>query len=71
MVAAPSSIDQALNFGIPAILILVVLGFVWTKMLEPWVMPMLVKLWGWAKDQMTKDKGEDGTVTRGRDIVYE
>lgn len=39
--------EEVMNIGIPALLIIIVLGFLWIKFLEPWVFPMLSKLWLW------------------------
>lgn len=65
---AVSGLDEALNIGIPALLIIIVLGFVWTKFLEPFCWPVVLKMWAAMK---AKNEGEDGRVTTGREIVYE
>jgi hypothetical protein len=43
------TLDQILNFGIPALLIIITLGFLWVKFIEPWCLPMLSKFWEWLK----------------------
>ena len=42
---ASSTFDSILNILIPALLIIVVVGFIWIKFLEPWGMPLLKKMW--------------------------
>ena len=63
-----ASLDEILNVGIPALLIIVALGFIWTKMLEPWAWPIIQKAWASIKE---KQETQDGKVTYGKDIVYD
>lgn len=57
--------DDVLNIGIPALLIIIVVGFLWVKFIEPWVVPMFARLW-------EKMKGDGTQQTKyGKDIVYE
>lgn len=59
------TLDEVLNIGIPILLIVIVLGFLWVKFIEPWVVPMVVRLW-------EKMKGDPNQQQRyGKDIVYE
>jgi len=44
-----ASFDETLNFAIPAILILIAIGFIYIKFLQPFVIPMLSRFWEWAK----------------------
>jgi hypothetical protein len=60
-------LDSILNFGIPAILILITLGFLYTKVIQPWVLPLLAKLWEWMKG----NKEEGSPATTKREIIYE
>jgi hypothetical protein len=57
--------DKILNFAIPALLILVVIAFVWTKMIGAWLGPQLAKFWQWLKGE-----GEAQQHKR-KEIVYE
>lgn len=62
-----ANLDQILNFAIPAILILVVVGFLWTKVLGQFLGPLFVRLWEWMKGN-----GEKTTQHTGkREIVYD
>ena len=40
-----ASIDEVLNFAVPAILLLIAFGFIYTKFLKPWVIPWLKEMW--------------------------
>jgi len=63
---ATNTLDQIMNIVIPALLIIVVIGFVWTKFIEPWVLPMLIKLW----DKMKGDPDKEH-ITHIKEITYE
>lgn len=57
--------DDVLNIGIPALLIIITLGFLWVKFIEPWVLPMLARMWG----KITEST--DNPSPRGKEIVYD
>ena len=60
-----SALDDILNVGVPILLIVIVLGFLWVKFIEPWVVPMVARLW-------EKMKGDGTQQTKyGKDIIYE
>jgi hypothetical protein len=40
-------LDEILNWGIPALLIIITLGFLWTKFISPWVVPMVQNIFEW------------------------
>lgn len=58
-------IDTILNWAIPALLILIVAGWLYTKLLLPWVVPHIVNAWN-----RMRDKQEEAQST-GKEIVYE
>ena len=47
--------DQVLNYGIPILLIVVVLGFLWTKFLKVYVAPFLGDMWDKLKGSNIKN----------------
>jgi len=59
-----ASLDSILNFAIPAILILVAFGFIYTKFLKPWVVPWVISFWEWIQGK------EMPTIHRKKEIVY-
>ena len=65
MATGGMNLDEALNVGIPILLILITLGFVYTKFLEPWVTPHILKLWN-----KMKEKTSEELPQRGQEIVY-
>lgn len=44
-----SGIDDALNFGVPVLLLIIAAGFIYIKFIGPWVIPMFSRFWEWAK----------------------
>jgi len=56
------TIDSILNFAVPALIIFVVIGFVWTKLLAP-------SLWPWMKGLLDGAK-RTGDERRGKEIIY-
>jgi hypothetical protein len=58
------NLDSLLNFLVPAILLLIALGFVYTKFIQPWVVPHLIKFWEWMQGKSTED-------TTKKEIVFE
>ena len=44
------TLDSALNFIIPALLVIIAVGFVYVKMINPWIVPHLIKLYGWIQN---------------------
>jgi hypothetical protein len=42
-----ANLDELLNWGIPALLIIITLGFLWTKFINPWVLPMVKSIYDW------------------------
>ena len=61
-----ASLDEILNFAVPAILILIVLGFVYTKFLEPMIIPWLKRMW----EKTNTPTQEGGSSFRKKEIVY-
>ena len=57
------TVDSILNFVMPTLIILAVVGFIWTKLLAP-------SVWPWIKSMMDGAK-EQGEYARGKEIVYE
>ena len=57
--------EEALDWGIPALLIIVTLGFIYTKFFEPYVTSLLKKLWEWFKAQNNPEASQ-----KGKEIVY-
>ena len=39
-----ATFDSVLSWLIPVLLVVVVIGFLWTKVFEPWVMPLVRKI---------------------------
>lgn len=62
-----SGIDDTLNWAIPALLIIIALGFVYTKLINPYVTPLLINFWNWAKG--STERQELGQ--HRREIIYE
>jgi len=60
-----ATIDSILNFAIPVLLILIALGFVYTKFLEPWVFPALGKLWEWMRGSNAEPSGAKREISYG------
>ena len=60
-----SQLDSILNIAIPVLLIVVVCGFVWVKMLEPWFGNHLKRLWEWIKGS------SQAQTTTIKEIVYD
>ena len=56
-------LDEILNFVVPAILVLVVCVFIWTKILAP-------TIWPWMKGMLDSAK-EKGDHARGKEIFYD
>jgi len=61
-----ATLDDILNVGVPAILILVVVGFIWIKFLNPFVIPMIKNMVEYFKGKNIKVPG----VNR-KEISYE
>jgi uncharacterized membrane protein len=61
---AAGQLDAILNFAIPALLIVIALGFVYTKFLKPWVVPYLIKFWEYLNDTQQN-------TTHVKEISYE
>ena len=60
-----SAFDDILNVGIPILLVIIVLGFLWVKMIRPWVVPIILSMW-------ERFSNRPQTETKyGKDIVYE
>lgn len=62
-----ATLDEILNFGIPALLVIIVLGFLWVKFIEPWVIPMISRLW----EKVNEKKEESEQKKYTKDILYE
>jgi len=45
------TLDSILNVAVPVVLLLIVIGFLWVKLLSPFVVPMISKLIGNIKDK--------------------
>jgi len=60
-----TTIDSVLNYGIPILLIIIVLGFIWIKFIQPYVLPMLQNLFEWMKG-----KNENKQTKYSREIIY-
>jgi len=58
------SLDSILNIVIPTLLILVVIGFVWTKLLGPWLGPWISNTW----DKMIH---REVPINMRKEIIYE
>jgi uncharacterized membrane protein len=61
---AGGQLDAILNFAIPALLILIALGFVYTKFIKPWIVPHLIKFWEYLNDSQSH-------TTHVKEIAYE
>ena len=59
-----ASLDEVLNFLVPAVLVLIAGGFIYTKFVSPWIIPHAKKLWEWLQ-------GEEQQTTKNRVIVYD
>lgn len=57
------ALDSFLNFLVPTLIILIVVGFIWTKILSPVMYP-------WIRNMLDGAK-ERGELRRGKEIVYE
>jgi hypothetical protein len=62
-----TSLEEILNWGIPTLLILIAVGFIYTKFIGPWVMPMLAKIW----DSINGTNQESSNNPRMKEISYE
>ena len=60
-----ASIDEILNFVVPAVLILIAAGFLYIKFIGPWVVPMFAKLWEWISGSQ-----DEVRINRRKEIVY-
>jgi hypothetical protein len=58
------TVDSVLNFAVPAILILIVISFAWSKIIDPLLMPSLRKLWAYMN-------GEGEQSKHVKEIVYD
>jgi len=56
--------DSVLNIVMPAILILIVVGFIWMKFFNVYAMPMLHRMW----EKLTDDDEDKGSK---KEITYE
>jgi len=54
--------DAFLNFLVPTLIILAVVGFIWTKLLAP-------SIWPWLQSMMHSAE-QRGEMVRGKAIVY-
>jgi hypothetical protein len=61
-----ANLDQILNIAIPTLLFLIVFGYIYTKLLEPWVVPHLRNLWEWIKGGGTAIH-----MPQKKEIIYE
>lgn len=61
-----ASMAEVLNVGIPLLLLIIALGFIYTKFVDPWVVPMLKKFWEWLMVQNTSTN-----QPKGKEIAYE
>jgi hypothetical protein len=61
-----ATLDSVLNWLVPTILILIVIGFLWIK--TP-LGELLTRFWHWAKEQMQGNPNADNN--KNRIIVYE
>lgn len=59
-----ATLDSILNFAIPALLILIALGFIYTKFIKPWVVPHLIRLWEYLNDSQSH-------TTHVKEVTYE
>ena len=59
------NLNEILNFGIPALLVLIAFGFIYTKFIDPWLMPHLLRFWDYLSNK------EVSTSTGKREITYE
>lgn len=57
------TIDAVLNFTIPSLIVLIVVSFVWSKIIDPLLMPSIRKLWDYINGENENSKY--------REIVYE
>ena len=60
------ALDSTLGWLIPALLIVVAVGFIYTKFINPWVVPHLIRFWHWLQGRQ-----QEGDVTRTREITFE
>ena len=61
-----ATIAEVLNVAIPLLLLAIAMGFIWTKFIDPWVMPMMKKFWEWLTIQNTPSN-----QPKGKEINYE
>jgi len=59
-----ATLDSILNFLIPLLLMLIAFGFVYTKFLQPWVVPHLIKFWEYLQGPAHQNNA-------AREITYE
>jgi hypothetical protein len=62
-----ANLDQIMNWGIPTLLLLIAIGFIWTKFLQPWVFPMFAKMWEWIKNSQEPTHN----TSNRKEIAYE
>lgn len=61
-----SGLDDALNIGIPSLLIFISVGFLWVKLIKPYVLPFLANVWEWAKG-----KQQTQQETTAKEITFD
>ena len=59
-----TTLDSILDFVIPFVLILLFIGFIYTKFLDPWLMPHLKRLIAYLR-------GEGKEEIKVKEIIYE
>jgi len=59
------SLDSILNFVIPALLVVIAVGFVYVKFIGPWILPQLKKFWIWLQESSQQQD------TTKKEISYE
>lgn len=61
-----ATLDQILNIGVPALLIIIIIGFIWIKFLNPFVVPMFSRLVEYFRGKSIKLPGSNR-----KEISYE
>jgi transposase len=61
-----TTFDSVLNWLIPTLLILIVIGFAWTKFIQPYVAPLFQKIINYFKG-----KSEEEGQHKVKEITYE
>ena len=54
-----ASLDSVLNFAIPALLIAIAIGFIYMKFLEPYLVPLIMKMWNYQSDKPNEHKQKE------------